>query len=218
MALEKITDEVLYRDNSVGYLTGALRAGVWAVRQHINRPEYKMIIGNEIEVDMDAPMEEQRYPYIHVMYRDNGFQPLSLEESAFYTLDGVDMELHGYKFRGTYIINIYATTILERETIADCCIGAFGIDNRFRVLLIENPYINIAPNMHTLSSPTSNESWGTPWDKDVMTAFRQLTFEVSGEFYYKVDEIPYYLERLVIDGWMNDQKLPTIVIEGDDSE
>lgn len=208
--------EVLYDNRSVGYLTGALRAGVWAVRQHINRDDYKLIIGTDVPVEMDAPMEEQRYPYIHVMYRDNGFEPLSLDESGWYSVDErFNAIIHGYRFRGTYLINIYATSILERETIADCCIGAFGIDDRFKTLLISNPYINIAPNMHTLASPTSNESWGTPWDKDVMTAFRQLSFEVSGEFYYRIDDRPTYLERIVIEGMMEDEPLPVIVIDGD---
>ena len=212
-------EEIYYEERAVGYLTAALRAGVWAVRQHINRDDYKHILGNEIAVDMDAPMEEQRYPYIHVMYRDKGFRPLALRGYGKYERsDGTELELSAYRYSGEYLINIYATSILERETIADCCIGAFGIDRRFKQLLIDNPYINIAPNLHTLSSPTSNESWGTPWDKDVMTAFRQLSFDVTGEFYYRVEKEPVYLERLVIQGYMEELALPTIVIEDEQSE
>lgn len=212
-------NEVFYDDYAIGYLTGTLRAGVWAVRQHINRPEYKQLIGDNVSVEMDAPLEEQRYPYIHVMYRDGGFQPLSIKGKGWYLEDdGSKVDIVGYKFKGTYLINIYATTILERETLSDICIGACGIDPRFKYLLIDNPYINIAPNMATMSSPTSNESWGTPWDKDVMTAFRQLSFDVSGEFYYKITTEPMYLSRIVIQGMIEDKKLDPIIIDGGDSE
>ena len=194
---------VLHDDNVVGYFTAALKAGVWAVRKHLNSDVYKQILGSEIPVDMEAPMEGTRYPYIHVMYQDNGFKPISLGESKIISFeeDGVKKadEFTLYKFEGQYRINIYATTILERERIADCCIGAIGIDRHFRKKLVENPYINIAPNMHTMSSPTSNESWGTPWDENVMTAFRQLSFNVVGEFCYRTTFGGGYISKIELD-------------------
>ena len=198
-------DAVLHGERAVGYLTAALRAGVWATRQHINDDDYVGIIGHEVPVEMDAPMEEARYPYIHVMYRARGFEPLSLGDWSASSLfkEGDEDEWDDfcvYRFDGTYLVNIYATTILERETLADCCIGAFGIDDRYRDLFYSNPYINIAPNMYTLSSPTSNESWGTPWDKDAMTAFRQLSFDVLGEFYYRVRHKAEYLSVIELEG------------------
>lgn len=198
------SDSVLHEDRAVGYLTGALRAGVWATRKHLQSDDYAKLFKQEIPVEMDAPMEEQRYPYVHVMYRDRGFEPLSLEESCISDVlsdDDGDYwdEFHAYRFEGTYLVNIYATTILERETIADIMIGALGIDDRYRDLFYRNPYINVAPNMHTLSSPTSNESWGTPWDKDVMTAFRQLSFDVVGEFYYRFGTRAEYISSVDID-------------------
>lgn len=197
-------DAVLRQNRAVGYLTACLRAGVDCTRKHINSEPYKAVHGyDEIPVNMEAPMEGQRYPYIHVMYRNKLFEPLSIEETRYAEYknekgETVTDEFSTYRFEGTYVINIYATTILERETIADCCIGAFGVDPAYLKLMYDNPYINIAPNMHTLASATANESWGTPWDKDVMTAFRQLSFEVVGEFYYRVSEIPEYISKIEI--------------------
>lgn len=189
----------------VGYLTSTLRAGVWAVRNMMNHPKYKAVHGyGEIPVDMDAPMADQRYPYIHVMYRNNSFQPLGLDE-AFDTVleDGRRVTVYAYRYEGAFMVNVYATTILERERISDCVIAAIGMDRRFRMILSSNPFVSMQPNLATLASGTANESWGTPWDKDLMTAFRQFTFNVIGEFYMYMDPDEgdvKLLRRVTVDG------------------
>lgn len=201
---------VLHENRAVGYLTACLRAGVDCTRRHLNSEEYKAVHGyDEIPVNMEAPMEGQSYPYVHVMYRNGRFYPLSIDEERHAQYVGEDGEVANdvfrtYKFEGSYLVNIYATTILERETIADCLIGALGIDPAYDRELRANLYINMTPNMKTLSSPTSNESWGTPWDKDVMTCFRQLSFDVDGEFYYRVSRKPEFLGRIDVRASMSD--------------
>ena len=196
----------------VGYLTSTLRAGVWAVRNILNHPSYKAMHGyGEIPVDMDAPMADQRYPYIHVMYRNNSFQPLGLDEMTYETVDGKTVQVYTYEYSGSFNINVYATTILERERISDCIIAAVGMDRKFRRLLSLNPFISIAPNLATLSSGTANESWGTPWDKDLMTAFRQFSFNVVGQFFMYMspeDGAAHLLRKVVVDGQAFEE-LPT---------
>lgn len=189
----------------VGYLTAALKAGVHAVRETINSADYRAIHGyDEIPVDMEAPIEDARYPYIHVMYKNKGMRPTSLDESMHISYDEggatVNDEYHIYMFEGTYVLNLYARTILERETLADCMIGAIGIDDRFRDLLQGNEWIAISPNLHTFSLGNSNESWGTPWSADEMTAFRQLTFDVQGEFCYRKGGVASFIESIRVDG------------------
>jgi hypothetical protein len=198
-------DVVRQEPKAVGYLTAALRAGVYAVRRILNSEAYKEVHGyDEIPVDMEAPMEGTRYPYVHVMYRDKGIQPITLEESeyAVYEEDGEirEDEYHIYKFNGSYMLNLYARTILERETLSDCMIGAIGIDDDFFRLLQGNEWIAIAPNLHTFSLGNSNESWGTPWSADEMTAFRQLTFDVMGEFCYRKSNVATYIKSMRITG------------------
>lgn len=196
---------VIEGERVVGYLSAALSAGVWATRQQVNSDAYRAVHGyDEIPVNMEAPMEGQSYPYIHVMYQDNGFQPLSIEEGRYGVSDGAEGEpsvdrYSIYKFSGRYVVNVYATTILERECITDCLIGALGIDDSYRNLFYENPYLSVSPNMHTLSSPSARESWGTPWDADAMTAFRQLSFDVVGEFVYRVGTDARYISKIEFD-------------------
>ena len=185
---------ILESDRAVGYLTAALRAGVSTVRTMMNKKEYLDIMGyDSIPVDMEAPNENQQYPYIHVMYRNKGIQPATLDDLHYVeykTQEDGKVVAHDdvfsiYKFSGEYILNIYATTILERETIADTVIGALAIDPRFKQLLIDNPYLGISPNLDTFDTLSSNESWGTPWSADVMTAYRQCNFSVVGEFVWR---------------------------------
>jgi len=184
----------------VGYLTSALRAGVWSLDKYVNEiatefwESYGLTPG--ITVSMEAPMEEQRYPYLHVMYKNNKFEPLSLKEDSWTK----GAYLHSYRFEGEYLVNIYATTILERETIADALIGAMGIDMRFKQAFLSNPFINVHPNLKNLQTPMANESWGTPWALDVQTCFRQLNFPVRGEFFYLYKEEPIYLTKVQING------------------
>ena len=204
---------VLHDIHVIGYLTACMKAGVESVRTCVNSDDSKKVHGYDlIPVDIEAPMQEQRYPYIHVIYDNKGFEPESLSDWSkvvYRDKDNVAHEdiLSRYKFDGRYSINIYATSILERETISDCLIGAIGIDETFRKTLVSNEYINIAPNMHTLASNVSNESWGTPWDADVMTCFRQFTFDVVGEFYYRLSDIPAFLEKIVIEAHRENPEL-----------
>lgn len=196
-------DVVRQEPRVVGYLTSALRAGVYAIREILNSDAYKEVHGyDEIPVDMEAPTENTQYPYVHVMYRNKEIRPISLNESEYasYEESGetINDEYHIYKFSGTYILNLYARTILERETISDCMIGAIGIDDDFFNLLQGNEWIAIAPNLDTFSLGNSNESWGTPWSADEMTAFRQLTFEVIGEFCYRKSNVATYIKNIRI--------------------
>lgn len=197
---------IVLGDRAVGYFTSALRAGVDAVRTMLNSDDYKAVHGyDEIPVNMEYPQEGQRYPYVHVMYQNSRFYPSSLEEGREALFRDEESEevirshYNVYLFEGSYIISIYATTILERERIADCLIGMLGIDDRFRDALYASPYINVSPNMHTLSSPTANESIGTPWDADALTCYRQLKFDVRGEFMYTVGAPATFVERVVVE-------------------
>ena len=200
-----MADMILEQDKAVGYLTATLRAGVWAVRYMLNLPEYLNLMGlDSIPVDMEAPNEQQSYPYVHVMYKNRGISPTSLKESHWGEIleNGVKNvnEFAIYKFIGDFTLNIYATTILERETIADIIIGALAIDPRFRQKLLDNPYIGLTPNMDTFDTLNSNESWGTPWSAEAMTAFRQCNFSVIGEFVWRKVTPVQFITSIMIRG------------------
>lgn len=196
---------VTHGDRAVGYLTAVLRAGVDVTRRHLNSDRYREVHGyDEIPVDMEYPQEGQRYPYVQVMWQNSRFYPASFDElrskAGVERDDGVVFDnYHIYMFEGSYIVSIYANTILERETIADCLIGAMGIDDSYRNGFYETGFVNIAPNMHTLSSPTANETVGTPWDSDALTCYRQLKFDARGEFVYCYETVARYLEKVDID-------------------
>ena len=208
-------DNVILRgDRAVGYFTACLRAGVDITRKMLNSDEYRAVHGfDEIPVNMEYPMEGQRYPYVQVMYQNSKFYPASLEERGHYEAkipESVADVASTYLFEGSYIVSIYSNTILERETIADCMIGMMGIDDAYRDGFYSTPYVNVTPNMHTLSSPTANESVGTPWDADALTCYRQLRFDVRGEFLYRVGTPVTYIEYIDILGKLTDA-------HGDDS-
>jgi len=196
-------------DRVVGYFTAALRTGVDATRRLLNSDRYKAVHGyDEIPVNMEYPQEGQHYPYVQVMYQNTKFYPSTLEErrAVEYVVKDKDdndvlvpAEMHTYLFEGSYVVSIYANTILERESIADCLIGMMGIDDAYRDAFYSSPYINVSPNMHTLSSNVSNESVGTPWDADAMTCYRQFKFDVRGEFLYRFDRAAVYVERVEVD-------------------
>ena len=86
---------VFQPDRAIGYFTAVLKAGVTTVREMVNQPEYLELLGyDQIPVDMEAPMENQRYPYIHVMYKNKNIQPASLEQMnhVTYVDEGVTKE------------------------------------------------------------------------------------------------------------------------------
>ena len=197
-------DVIRCGDRAVGYFTACIRAGVDVTRRMLNSDEYKEVHGyDEIPVDMEYPQVGQHYPYVQVMYQNSKFYPSSLEEAEFYKPDDEllsEDRANLYLFEGSYIVSVYANTILERETICDCLIGMMGVDDNYRNGFYESPYVNIAPNMHTLSSPTANESVGTPWDADALTCYRQFRFDVRGEFLYRVGMPVTYIEAIEISG------------------
>ena len=197
-------------DRAVGYFTAVLRAGVDVTRRMLNSDEYKAVHGyDEIPVNMEYPQEGQRYPYVQVGYQNSRFYPSSIEEKREAVPEdptaGKD-DFSIYLFEGSYLISIYAGTILEREMIADCLIGMMGIDDGYRDGFYSSPYVNVTPNMHTLSSPTSNESIGTPWDADALTCYRQLRFDVRGEFLYRVGNPAVFVESVGIDAKPDDRR------------
>lgn len=201
----KYPENIIQRgDRAVGYFTACLRAGVDVTRKLLNSEEYKEVHGyDEIPVNMEYPQENQHYPYVQVMYQNSKFYPSTLEERAHYDPDdpdSVEDKASHYLFEGSYIISVYANTILERETICDCLIGMMGIDESYRMGFYDTPYVNVSPNMHTLSSPTANESVGTPWDADALTCYRQFRFDVRGDFLYRVGTPAVYIENIEIIG------------------
>ena len=200
--LAKYPENIIKRgDHAIGYFTACLRAGVDVTRRMLNSDEYREVHGyDEIPVDMEYPQVGQHYPYVQVMYQNSKFYPSSLEEANYYEVKDGDDRANLYLFEGSYVISVYANTILERETICDCLIGMMGIDNAYRDGFSESPYVNVTPNMHTLSSPTANESVGTPWDADALTCYRQFRFDVRGEFLYRVGTPVTFIEAIEIEG------------------
>jgi hypothetical protein len=185
----------------VGYYTAALRALVWSIRETLNSEPAKKVHGfDPLEVDADAPLEIQTYPYVHVMYQDGGFQPAERQKHAFVDAKEQRIDIATYKYSGTATVNIYSNTILERDRVADSIIGAIGIDKRFEALLKSNEWIRMTPNMAEMRSTTANQSWGTPWSNDVITAFRNFTFPVVGEFSYQVGEEIAYIKAINVHG------------------
>lgn len=197
--------EVIHPEGNTGYLTSALRAGVWAVRETMNSDFAKGVHGySSLPVEMEAPIEAESYPYVQVMYRNKGFEHLTVQEARlveWVDTDGAlhEGKLHAYRFSGSYALGVYSTSILERERVSDCLIGLVGIDDAFPRLLTSNRWINVSANMATLASTTASESFGTPWDEDLMTAYRQFEFDVRGEFYYAVGREVQYIERIHVD-------------------
>ena len=202
---DKYPSNIIVRaDHEVGYFTAALRAGVSVTREMLNSDEYKAVHGfDEIPVNMEYPQEGQQYPYVHVMYSNSKFYPSSLEEGRHHSVeeDGEveDVESRLYIGEGSYIIGVYANTILEREVISDCLIGMLGADDMYRDGFYASEFFNVTPNMHTLSSPTANESLGTPWDADALTCYRQFRFDVKCEFMYRVGHPSTYIESIDVD-------------------
>ena len=203
----KHVNEIIGRaDREVGYFTAALRAGVDVTRKMLNSEEYKAVHGyDEIPVNMEYPQEGQQYPYVHVMYSNSRFYPSSLEEGRTHVDEQKEevLDTRLYIGEGSYIIGVYANTILERETISDCLIGMLGCDDMYRDGFYSSEYFNVTPNMHTLTSPTANESIGTPWDADELTCYRQFKFDVRCEFLYRIGHPAFYIEAVDVDAEIN---------------
>lgn len=206
MENRSIDNEVIRASREVGYFTATLKALTWAVRETLNSPEAIAVHGfDELPVEMEAPIDVKSYPFIQVMYRNKTFQPADYnvegEPFADKTVSQLAFgKLREYRFEGTCTVNVYSTSIWERERISDCIIGSLGASIGFRDKLVSNEWINISPNMATLASASANESWGTPWDADLMTAFRTFTFEVQGEFYYAVRPTLEYISKVEVSG------------------
>lgn len=189
-------------DGNVGYLSACLKAGTWAVSKIMNSDEAKAVHGlDEIPVHPEAPQQGQHYPYIQIGYTNTAFTPTTLNSAYVATLaGGTTAHVASYKYSGLIEIGIYTIRIAERERLSDCLLAQVGIRPAFRQAIIQNQWIDMSPNMATLASPVANESFGTPWDKDLPTAYRHFNFKVQGEFYYKVSETPEYLTKIQVQG------------------
>lgn len=205
---------VLNGDRVTGYQTACLAAGVWATRAQVNKDGYREAIGigdgSDVPVQPDWPEKGQKYPYIHVAWQNSKFEPTTLEEGRLVTYvdrDGEGLlndECSLYRFEGSYTIGIYATRPFERARISDALIGALGIDDSYRDMLYRNPYVSLAPNMHTLAITAQSDTVGTPWDSDAMTSFCQMSFRCNGEFLYRHGVEPRFLTRIEVLGVLDD--------------
>lgn len=196
---------MVYQDSeTIGYLTSTLRALTWAVRDIMtDKTAVRMHGFSDLKVECEAPIDIEKYPYIQVMYKNTSFERTSLEgqPQPTWTDDDELAEYRLYMFKGQCTVNVYATTILERERLSDCLIARMSGVGDFSNKLISNEWINIHPNMATLKTPTANESWGTPWSEDLMTCFRSFTFELIGEFAYrKVGGVPEFITKIEVEG------------------
>lgn len=188
---------------AIGYLTSTLKALTWAVRDAMtDKTAVKMHGFSNLKVECEAPIDIEKYPYIQVLYKNTSFDRTSLDGLAPTWTDKDELAYYRqYMFKGQCTVNVYATTILERERLSDCLIARLSGVGDFAKKLISNEWINIHPNMGTLKSQTSNESWGTPWSEDLMTCFRSFTFEVIGEFAYrKVKGEPDFISKVNVEG------------------
>ena len=183
----------------VGYYTSVIRALVWATRETLNSDEAKKVHGfDELRVDENAPLDVEKYPYVQVMYQDGGFEPAEVQKHEWIGMPSTNVDVSTYRYSGTASINIYSPSILERDRISDAVIGLIGVDRRFEDKLDSNKWIRITPNMAKMRSTTANQSWGTPWSDNEITAFRTMSFPVVGEFSYRVSSDVTFLGSITV--------------------
>ena len=198
------TDPVRSKDGAVGYLTSALKACTWAVREALNDDIAVSVHGrSSVTVDTSFPVKVESYPFVQVLYSNRSFRPSTLTKPVKVWADQARTRMTDvmcYVYEGAATVVVYGSTVLEREVLSDAVIARLGASGTFDNLLSSNPWINIRPNMGTLSSPSAQESWGTPWDETAYVAARTFSFDVRGEFYYQLTEgDPKYITKVELD-------------------
>ena len=188
----------------------------------------------DLKVESDYPIVVEAWPYVRVGYVKGAYHPPARTGGDWMTAKGTAagvafgasvyewgmmtdkstggrVDVAAYVFSGRVTIDVYANSPVEGAILADCIVSGIGIDPKYRQCLRDNPYVNIEPNMATLSNTTNNDSKGTPWDDDLVTVFKQFSFKVRGEFYY-IDRVnPTFIEKIKLHLMIDTDELDVII-------
>ena len=205
---------VWHEPKHVGYFYSCLTAATDSIRKFLQSPEMVAVHGyTDLKVESDYPIVAEAWPYVRVGYVNEDFQPAAPNEWVMMTdkSTGGRVDVAAYVFSGRVTIDVYANSPVEGAILADCIVSGIGIDPKYRQCLRDNPYVNIEPNMATLSNTTNNDSKGTPWDDDLVTVFKQFSFKVRGEFYY-IDRVnPTFIEKIKLHLMIDADELDVII-------
>lgn len=147
----------------------------------------------DVNVQLDYPVENQEYPAVFVSYDDTG----ALKRAGVSMVEMVDPSSGAevapfarWRFQGTVSITVVSiATALERDELYDEVVRviAFGREDpdlvgRFHSYIDSNDLIASILQTDMMNPRGSSAAPGTPWGTDEMMFERTLDLEIVGEF------------------------------------
>lgn len=185
-----------------------------------------------VNVELDYPVENQGYPAIFVAYEDTA----PLKRAGISYVERKDLSGNNvapfarWRFEGTISITVVSiATALERDELYDEVVGvvAFGREDpnligRFHTYIDSNDLIAAILQTDMMTPRGSSAAPGTPWGTDAMMFERTLDFQIIGEF---IPDIPNHqivnLSKIIITPIADipDEEIPDpdIIIDGNNN-
>lgn len=201
---------------STGGLIEVFKRGViTALRTAITGTSLSSTVGSEIHVDMEYPMEKEKYPGIWVQFSLSDLQPSGIG-MVLTDRDSGD-RIQQFMYQGRVTLVVVALSSLERDRISDFLISmlAFsripnprlytenGVQESFTDLysaLDANPHLSVTVNSDRPRPGGQTTTVGVPWSPNLLAYEDAHSFEVLGEFQLvTTSDGLYRLERIDIE-------------------
>lgn len=185
---------------------------------------------NDLNIDLEYPIDREKYPGIWVRFSLSRLQILGIANLTTVVEDDSTIDVYQvWRYEGTVSLNVVAFTSKERDLISDGIIEAFAFGrvkpsaSPFAQTISESPLVNMTINSDELISGGQTEIFGTPWQNDQVVYEDRYSFDCIGEVRSRVEvadpspwvqlsEVQAFSEITNVDG------APTGVIPGDDND
>lgn len=152
------------------YLLGIKRQVIQSLRKVYDNPAFPDTeLANKINIELDFPIIQERYPAIYIAYSEQFIQDAGL---GHYTLESdstntVQLYRHWF-FSGNIIFNVMALDPIERDEISNSIMNifAFGKENSifkpFRDTIYNEDFVSLQPMLSAVN-PSGNQTSPAPW-------------------------------------------------------
>ncbi|QIG58327.1 hypothetical protein SEA_SKOG_175 [Gordonia phage Skog] len=189
-----------------GMIEATKRAVIVGLRDAIKGSTLNNLIeGNEITVDMEYPLVQEKYPGIWVQFSFTniinsglGWEQMlvEIENEGQANEKPHWMPVREFTFEGRATLTVVALTSLERDRIADAIVTMLMFSRppetdvlykgtkQFRQLLTSlanNPYVSMSINTDKIIPGGQATTTGVPWDPEILGYEDTYSFDLLGQ-------------------------------------
>jgi hypothetical protein len=182
-----------------GLIEAVKRAVVTGLRDAVTTADLQ-VNGSGISIDLEYPLEEERYPGIWVQFSITKFTRAGIGQEVAYQdpNTGTWTPIQTFTFSGRVTLSIVALTNKDRDQLADSVIAMLAFTRtpevwvtqpsqdtkQYRGLLASldnNPFVSLTLNTDVINCGGQGVEVGVPWQPDKLAYTDNYSFDLLGQ-------------------------------------